>query len=248
MLGGLQQLLQAVVPGEGEGGETRGQAWALQCTGQAGENTGHRGGGGGLGSGQGWGLEGTSHTWGPSGPGKGGLGDSRRRGSRLLEVHAAWERSSEVRRGRTAIRVAQKRGRGQCPESCMGRGPPRGQAQQETRSWRGKGRGVTRTSEPGLPVAEGDSLAPSHLGLGPASGRSAPPGSCRQRQKEAARMRPWAPDRLRGPEPRFAARARARASEEGRPRPSGALGSGRGGACACRWLGSGDQATPRGRT
>lgn len=119
----------------------------------------------------------------------------------------------------------------------MGRGPPRGQAQQETRSWRGKGRGVTRTSEPGLPVAEGDSLAPSHLGLGPASGRSAPPGSCRQRQKEAARMRPWAPDRLRGPEPRFAARARARASEEGRPRPSGALGSGRGGACACRWLG-----------
>lgn len=147
------------------------------------------------------------------------------------------ERSSEVRRGRTAIRVAQKRGRGQCQESCTGRGPPRGQAQQETRSWRGKGRGVTRTSEPGLPVAEGDSLAPSHLGLGPASGRSAPPGSCRQRQKEAARMRPWAPDRLRGPEPRFAARARARASEEGRPRPSGALGSGRGGACACRWLG-----------
>lgn len=147
------------------------------------------------------------------------------------------ERSSEVRRGRTAIRVAQKRGRGQCQEGCTGRGPPRGQAQQETRSWRGKGRGVTRTSEPGLPVAEGDSLAPSHLGLGPASGRSAPPGSCRQRQKEAARMRPWAPDRLWGPDPRFAARAWARASEEGRPRPSGALGSGRGGACACRWLG-----------
>lgn len=96
MLGGLQQLLQAVVPGEGEGGETRGRAWALQCTGQAGENTGHRGGGGGLGSGQGWGLEGTSHTWGPSGPGKGGLGDSRRRGSRLLKVHAAW---GEVQRG-----------------------------------------------------------------------------------------------------------------------------------------------------
>lgn len=204
-LGGLQQLLQAVVPGEGEGGETRGRAWALQCTGRAGENTGHRGGGGGLGSGQGWGLEGTSHTWGPSGPGKGGLGDSRRRGSRLLEVHAAW---GEVQRGperQDSHTGGPEEGTRAVSGELHGAGPPRGQVQQETRSWRGKGRGVTRTSEPGLPVAEGDSLAPSHLGLGPASGRSAPPGSCRQRQKEAARMRPWAPDRLQGPEPRFAA-------------------------------------------